>query len=129
MALTVNVGATLSSTLTDVPSTSAMPLPGTSLTASAARSTVIFVSVLRSAVSNVTTTFVASVESIATLSMLWSAPPFFTVMSAVSHRADGLAEGQDDLRQVVRVGVRARQRRADAVDLVVGVGGEPNRWS
>ena len=59
-----------------------MPLPGTSLTASAARSTVILVSVLRSAVSNVTTTFVASVESIATLSMVWAVMPFFTVMSA-----------------------------------------------
>ena len=75
-----SVGATLSSTLTDVPSTSAMPLPGTSVTASAARSTVTFVSVVRSAVSNVTTTFVASVESIATLSMLWSVVPFFTVI-------------------------------------------------
>ena len=52
-----------------------------------------------------------SVESIATLSMALVRAALLHCDPGAADRADGLAEGQDDLRQVIRVGVRARQRR------------------
>ena len=61
-----------------------MPLPGTSATASASSSTVILVSVLRNAVISVISTLVLLVESIAAPVVVWSVPPFFTVISALS---------------------------------------------
>ena len=61
-----------------------MPLPGTSLTASAASSTVILVSVLRNAVISVISTLVLLVESIAAPVVGWSVPPFFTVILVLS---------------------------------------------
>ena len=61
-----------------------MPLPGTSVTASASSSTVILVSVVRNAVISVISTFVLSVESIAAPVVVWSVPPFFTVILVLS---------------------------------------------
>ena len=59
-------------------------MPGTSLNAPTAKSTVTSVSVVDSAVISVTSTFVLSVESIAAPVVVWAVPPFFTVILVLS---------------------------------------------
>ena len=79
-----SVGAVVSTRLTAIGLTASMPLPGTSLTASAVSSTVILVSVLRNAVVSVISTLVLLAESIAAPVVVWSVPPFFTVILVLS---------------------------------------------
>ena len=61
-----------------------MPLPGMSVTASAASSTAILVSVPNKAVISVISTLVLLVEPIAAPVVVWVVPPFFTVILVLS---------------------------------------------